>query len=106
MDNNKILDNPKEFFDKMTVGEFDDLLKEFGFDFEKGGFKMNVKERWKEIEDIKLRMKCNYECFDKGDIIQPFDECLHNNEYCWCVMHKDNPMDMLLVPKGFAEEVE
>lgn len=55
---------------------------------------------------FKLKMKCNYECFDKGDIIQPFDECLHNNEYCWCVMHKDNPMDMLLVPKGFAEEVE
>lgn len=65
----------------------------------------NIKERWKEIENIKLKMKCNYECFDKGDIIQPFDECLHNNEYCWCVMHKDNPMDMLLVPKGFAEEV-
>lgn len=55
---------------------------------------------------FKLKMKCNYECFDKGDIIQPFDECLHNNEYCWGVMRKDNPMDMLLVPKGFTEEVE
>ena len=28
----KILDNPKEYFDNLSNKEFDELLKEFGFD--------------------------------------------------------------------------
>ena len=29
----KILDNPKEYFDNLSDVEFEELLKEFGFDY-------------------------------------------------------------------------
>lgn len=62
----KILDNPKEFFDNLSTQEFEDLLNEFGFEYEdiseNSTYIKNIK---KYTENIKVNMFMSF----KSDVL-------------------------------------
>lgn len=62
----KILDNPKEFFESLSTQEFEDLLNEFGFEYEDiSDNSIYIKNIKKYTENIKINMFMSF----KSDVI-------------------------------------
>ena len=58
----KILDNPKEFFDSLSLSEFDNMLKKYGFEYEDISKQpKEVQAMKKYIQNVKISMVANNE---------------------------------------------